>query len=93
MVDPWTRNEAALNMEKKNFTYPPSFQVFVISSHATAPSFMKIQFSTGDKHKKNNFLMNLPLDQLVSSPTLPGKDDHLAILQQLLKVLLILRYH
>ena len=57
-VDFWSKDVDELRLEMENFTYPPSFQVHILSPHATASSFMKVRF----KNVKEEFSITLPLE-------------------------------
>ena len=62
-VDFWSKDEDDLKLETEVFTYPPSFQILILSQQATAPSFVKIQF----KVEEDEFFLNLPLNLVSSS--------------------------
>ena len=62
-VDFWSKDEDDLKLETEVFTYPPSFQILILSKQATAPSFVKIQFQV----ENNEFFLTLPLDLVSSS--------------------------
>ena len=70
-VNVWNKDRDRLELEIKNLSYPPSFQIVALTSsqQVTSSTVVKISFIICDD-VSNTFNMNIPLNcNLMSPPT------------------------
>ena len=59
-VDLWSKDADVVKLETETLIYPPSFQVDIISQHATGSTFVTLHFNL-NSGKPQVFTINIPL--------------------------------